>query len=205
MASVGAQKSTDPRRANAGVILTDREIQIALSRKQIIIDPLPQLDVAYSSTSVDLTLDPILTFFDTGKDFVKKVIDPTHPDYDIDEALQEITREEKIDPKRGHDLEPKQLLLGWTAEYINLPYDSRLAARVEGKSSLARLGLGVHITAPTIHAGFEGQIRLELINHGRVPITIKPGMRICQLIFEQTLGTPQRGYQGQFSGQTSKG
>jgi dCTP deaminase len=87
---------------------------------------------------------------------------------------------------------------------VNLPYDSRLAARVEGKSSLARLGLGVHITAPTIHAGFEGQIRLELINHGRLPITVKPGMRICQLIFEQTLGTPQRGYHGQFSGQTSK-
>ena len=204
MARVGAEKPIDRRRANAGVILTDREIQIALSRKQIIIDPLPKQDVAYSSTSVDLTLDPILTLFDTGKDFVKKVIDPTHPDYDIDEALKEITKEEKIDPKKGYDLEPKQLLLGWTAEYVNLPYDSRLAARVEGKSSLARLGLGVHVTAPTIHAGFEGQIRLELINHGRIPITVKPGMRICQLIFEQTLGTPQRGYQGQFSGQTSK-
>jgi dCTP deaminase len=186
------------------VILTDREIQIALSRKQIIIDPQPQQDVAYSSTSVDLTLDPILTVFETGKDFVKKVIDPTHPDYDIDEALKEITKELPIDPKKGFDLEPKTLMLGWTAEYINLPYDSRLAARVEGKSSLARLGLGVHVTAPTIHAGFDGQIRLELVNHGKIPITLKPGMRICQLIFEQTLGTPQRGYQGQFSGQTSK-
>jgi dCTP deaminase len=78
------------------------------------------------------------------------------------------------------------------------------AARVEGKSSLARLGLGVHITAPTIHAGFDGQIRLELVNHGHFPITIKSGMRVCQLIFEQTLGTPERGYKGQFSGQTSK-
>jgi dCTP deaminase len=67
------------------VILTDREIQIALQRKQIIIDPLPQVDVAYSSTSVDLTLDPILTLFDVGKKFVKKVIDPTDEDYDIDE------------------------------------------------------------------------------------------------------------------------
>jgi dCTP deaminase len=89
-------------------------------------------------------------------------------------------------------------------EYVNLPMDSRLAARVEGKSSLARIGVGVHITAPTIHAGFEGQIRLEIMNHGHLPVTIKPGMRICQLIFEQTLGTPERGYKGKFSGQKSK-
>lgn len=185
------------------MILTDREIQIALQRKQIIIDPLPQVDVAYSSTSVDLTLDPILTLFNIGKKFVKKVIDPTDEDYDINEALKELTKEVTIDAAKGFDIGPRELLLGWTAEYVKLPYDSRLAARVEGKSSLARLGLGVHVTAPTIHAGFEGQIRLELLNHGPVPITMKPGMRICQLIFEATLGTPQRGYQGQFSGQSS--
>jgi dCTP deaminase len=185
------------------VILTDREIQIALSRNQISIDPGPQPE-AYSSTSVDLTLDPVLTVFETGKAFVKKVIDPTHPDYNIDQAFEEITKSQNIDPQKGFDIEPKQLVLGWTSEYVVLPYDARLAARVEGKSSLARLGLGVHVTAPTIHAGFDGQIRLELMNHGPLPITLKPGMRVCQLIFEQTLGTPQRGYQGQFSGQTSK-
>jgi dCTP deaminase len=185
------------------VILTDREIQIALSRKQITIDPLPQ-ERAYSSTSVDLTLDPILTLFDTGSGFVKKVIDPTHADYSIDSVLEELTTTETIDAKKGFDLPVKQLILGWTAEYVNLPYDSRLAARVEGKSSLARLGLGVHVTAPTIHAGFDGQIRLEIVNHGPLPITLKPGMRICQLIFEQTLGTAERGYKGQFSGQGPK-
>jgi dCTP deaminase len=168
------------------VILTDREIQIALSRKQITIDPPPQA-VAYSSTSVDLTLDGVLTLFKTGAAFVKRVIDPTHPDYDIDKALEEVTDTHTIDPNSGYDLPVKHLILGWTAEYVNLPIDSRLAARVEGKSSLARLGVGVHITAPTIHAGFDGQIRLEIVNHGHLPITLKPGMRICQLIFEQTL------------------
>ncbi|WP_454626542.1 dCTP deaminase [Bradyrhizobium cenepequi] len=186
------------------MILTDREIQIALQRNQIIIDPLPQVDTAYSSTSVDLTLDPLLTLFEVGNTFVKKVIDPTHKDYDIDHALKELTKEVPIDVAKGYDIPPKELVLGWTAEYVKLPYDSRLAARVEGKSSLARLGLGVHVTAPTIHAGFDGQIRLEIVNHGPLPITVKPGMRICQLIFEATLGTPQRGYQGQFSGQGSK-
>ena len=77
----------------------------------------------------------------------------------------------------------------------------RLAARVEGKSSLARLGLAVHVTAPTIHAGFDGHTQLEIINHGGVPIRLRTGMRIYQLIFEQTLGTPVKGYSGRFSGQ----
>ena len=66
-----------------------------------------------------------------------------------------------IDPKDGFDLEPKQFVLGYTRQKIYLPNASRIAARVEGKSSLARLGVGVHVTAPTIHAGFgfnpEGQ------------------------------------------------
>jgi dCTP deaminase len=185
------------------VILTDREIQIALTRGQIIIDPSPQTE-AYSSTSVDLTLDPILSFFDTGADSIKKIIDPTHPKFDVDEVLDELTNQVTINPSNGYDLPVHHLVLGWTAEYVNLPIDSRLAARIEGKSSLARIGVGVHITAPTIHAGFDGQIRLEIVNHGHLPVTLKPGMRICQLIFEQTLGTPERGYKGKFSGQKSK-
>ncbi|HEY0439702.1 MAG TPA: dCTP deaminase, partial [Xanthobacteraceae bacterium] len=88
-----------------------------------------------------------------------------------------------------------KLVLAWTRERVELPVHSRLAARVEGKSSLARVGLGVHITAPTIHSGFAYRIRLEIVNHGRVPIRLRTGMKICQLIFELTLGTPQKGFQ----------
>ena len=181
------------------MILTDREIQIGLNLKQIIIDPLPG-QRAYSSTSVDLTLDPVLSCFSVGSSGIKKVIDPTVPDYDIDDVLAELTLNQTIGDA-GYELPVRQLVLGWTSEYVKLPSDARIAARVEGKSSLARLGLGVHITAPTIHAGFDGQIRLEIVNHGPLPILLKPGMRICQLIFEQTLGTPERGYSGQFAGQ----
>jgi dCTP deaminase len=72
---------------------------------------------------------------------------------------------------------------------------------VEGKSSLARLGLAIHVTAPTIHGGFSGNIQLEVINYGPLPIKLRPGMKICQLIFEQTLGVPEKLYQGQFKGQ----
>jgi len=84
-----------------------------------------------------------------------------------------------------------------------------MAARVEGKSSLARLGVGVHVTAPTIHAGFgckaddeqyEGsELQLEIWNVGKLPIVLDPGIPICQLIFEIVDGTPERGYEGQFA------
>jgi dCTP deaminase len=72
--------------------------------------------------------------------------------------------------------------------------------RIEG--ALARLGIGVHITAPTIHAGFKGPIVLEVFNHSTLRVKLTAGMRICQLIFEQTLGTPAKGYSGQFFQQT---
>jgi dCTP deaminase len=183
------------------VILTDREIQIAIERKLIQINPPPD-ELAYSSTSVDLKLDPNITRFKKNLPFLPRVIDVTHRDYDYDTALEELSTTTPIGDG-GFELPHKELILGWTAEYINIPTDARLAARVEGKSSLARLGIGVHLTAPTIHAGFKGQIRLEIVNHGPVPILLKAGMRICQLVFELTLGTPQGGYKGQFLDQTS--
>ena len=57
------------------------------------------------------------------------------------------------------------------------------------------------MTAPTIHAGFDGQLRLEMYNLGSLRVKLHAGMRVCQLIFEQTLGTPEKGYAGQFAGQ----
>jgi dCTP deaminase len=102
----------------------------------------------------------------------------------------------------GYVMEPGHFVLGWTEENIELPTQARLAARVEGKSSLARLGIGIHITAPTIHAGFKGPIQLEICNHGKLRVKLLPGMPVCQLIFEQTLGTPHKGYTGQFLGQS---
>jgi len=127
-------------------------------------------------------------------------IDPSHPGFKAEEAIRVLTKAENIDPTNGYPLEPGILILGWTKEFLDLK-DSRLAARVEGKSSLARFGLSIHLTAPTIHAGFPGRIRLEIVNHGHHPIILRPDMRICQLIFEQTFGTPGKDYEGQFVGQ----
>ncbi len=178
------------------MILTDREIQISLAHGQIRIEPSPEV-IAYSSTSVDLRLDKHLSVFKEdlteGRGVEPPIIDPSHKDFVAERALARITDPVDI-PEDGYPLVPKKLVLGWTIEKVELPEHSRIAARVEGKSSLARVGLGIHITAPTIHSGFRYPIRLELINHGHTPIRLRYGMRICQLIFEVTFGTPQKGF-----------
>jgi dCTP deaminase len=93
------------------------------------------------------------------------------------------------------------LFFAWTVEKLKILNTSRLAARVEGKSSLARLGVTIHATAPIIHCGFEGAIQLEMCNLGPNEIVLDPGMYICQLVFEYTVGTPEKGYSGIFQNQ----
>lgn len=185
------------------MILTDREIKIALQRGLIAIDPTPNENTAFSSTAVDLTLDKAIRVFNDGATGVEQIVDPHQKGFNSDATIRALTHGDTI-PNNGYLLKPRILTLAWTVERVALDIGTRIAARVEGKSSLARLGLGVHVTAPTIHAGFAGQIQLEMVNHGSVPIRLRRGMRICQLIFEATMGTPERGYQGQFLGQTAK-
>ena len=184
------------------MILTDREIKIYLDRGLITINPRPDPAVAYNSTAVDLTLDPVITEFTPPPEGIETTIDPSRAVFKDEEVLKGITRLITI-PSEGYILSTRKFILGWTGEYIDLQITTRIAARVEGRSSLSRLGLAVHMTAPTIHAGFEGQIRLEIINHGFFPIRLRSQMRICQLVFEQTFGTPEKGSNNQFSGQTS--
>lgn len=184
------------------MILTDREIQIALENGALIVDPTPDQS-HYSSTSLDLTLDPIITKFRRPKTGVGVCVDPSLAGFDHEAVLADLGEETRIDPTTGYEFSPGEMLLAWTTEYVRLPTTSRVAARVEGKSSLARLGVGIHLTAPTIHAGFDGQIRLEMVNHNVLPVRLRVGMKICQLIFEQTVGTPVKGYLGRFSGQAA--
>lgn len=185
------------------MILTDREIRLSIQEGLIVIDPPPQPS-AYSSSSLDLTLDGSLREFNDLENGLDLVIDPAAPGYKFSSAIGRLSSLKAVDSKEGYRLPKGQLVLGWTKERVHLQSRARVAARVEGKSSLARLGLAVHVTAPTIHAGFEGQIQLEIINHGGLPIRLRPGMSICQLIFEQTLGFPEVGYGGQFRGQLSR-
>ncbi|MBI3987640.1 MAG: dCTP deaminase [Lentisphaerae bacterium] len=182
------------------MILTDREIQVFIEHEKIIIDPLPGIE-KYSSTSVDLTLDKKIKFWDlNGAKGVETIFCPGSKDYKYSEVEKAYCKDSEIKPA-GYVLEPRAFILAWTSETDALPVHARIAARIEGKSSLARLGLAVHITAPTIHAGFQGQIQLEMCNHGPIRIKLVRGMPVCQLIFEQTLGTPSQGYTGMFQNQ----
>lgn len=185
------------------MVLTDREIQAAIQHKHILVDPEPS-ELAYSSTSLDLTLSKALSAWKgrpvAGVEPI--IVCPADDGYKYTDFFREYSEPREIG-SNGYVVEPRTFVLGWTAETVNVPVQSRIAARVEGKSSLARLGIGIHVTAPTIHAGFNGTIQLEICNHGPLRVKLIPGMRICQLIFEQTLGTPEKGYTGQFYGQTT--
>lgn len=113
-----------------------------------------------------------------------KIINPSAADYSYDRVVAEYA--ETLDSK-GFVVEPKTFLLAWTHERIELPVQSRVAARVEGESALARLGIGVRGTPPTIHSEFTGQIQLAVFNHSPLRIRLVPGLRICQLIFERNV------------------
>jgi dCTP deaminase len=94
-------------------------------------------------------------------------------------------------------------MLAITRERVHLKIDSRVAARVEGRSSLARLGLMLHITAPTVHAGWNGHITLEMVNLGPFHLKLVPEKtRICQLIIERLESDPGMDIAADFQGQT---
>lgn len=190
------------------MILSDREIKAALARGALKITPEPPTE-AWSSTAVDLRLAKELVFWKRpGGDGVEAVVCPARHDYNFDAVRCTYSDQINI-PDDGYVFKAQTFLLGWTQEKIQLPHRSRLAARVEGKSSLARLGIGVHVTAPTIHAGFGykkdddgypgSPLQLEMWNVGPLDVKLVAGMPICQLIFETVDGTPEKGYEGKFS------
>jgi dCTP deaminase len=188
------------------MILCDRETRAAIERGDIGITPFPDDPMRWSPTSVDLTLDaeirPWEEITSTGED---ATVDPASPNFNINALIASHT--DPQDCSNGYVLAPGRLVLGWTVERLQLPHRARIGARVEGKSSLARIGLGVHVTAPTIHPGFGvdrtrpsyrgSAIRLEIWNPSPLHIRLRSGMSICQILFEICYGTPEQGYSGQ--------
>ncbi len=114
--------------------------------------------------------------------------------YDWSRFLDTFGEERVVAPSGFFEIPVQQLVIGRTYESVSLP--RHLGARVEGKSSIARIGLFVHISAPTIHPGFDNRIALEFYNVGPLPIRVRPGDPICQLILERVEGEGL--YQGQF-------
>jgi dCTP deaminase len=189
------------------MILSDREVRAAIQRGIISVSNCPPAsDKRWASTTLDLTLDAeIRPWTPQGGAGAEVVIDPSSPEFNTNQLIDDYT-----DPVscvgEGYVIQPKTLVLGWTVEKIKLPNASRIGARVDGKSSLARIGIGIHITAPIIHPGFGEKsgdpsypgspIRLEIWNIGPLKVRLKKGMPICQIIFEEVHGTPEKDYAG---------
>lgn len=181
-------------------VLGNRALLDALDRGRIRILPRPEpppgeRDSPYDTISVDLRLGAEIFVPPAGLNLTFDVRSAG-----LVETLRRVYERREIGDG-GWTLAPNEFILASTIERIELPLgEGCLAARVEGRSSLARTGLLVHFTAPTIHPGFRGTIALEMINLGKIPLTLRPGLRICQLIVETVEGDPLRA-DSQFQGQ----
>jgi dCTP deaminase len=151
------------------MLMSDRDIRASIEAGQIGLDPL-EMGLLQPS-SIDVRLDRFFRLFDNHK---YAFIDPA-------EQQDELTRLIEVDPAEPFILHPGEFVLGSTYEFVTLP--DHVAARLEGKSSLGRLGLLTHSTAGFVDPGFKGHVTLELSNVATLPIKLWPGMKIGQLCF----------------------
>ena len=149
------------------MLLSDRDIRSEIQSGRVAVEPFDEAMIQPSS--VDVRLDKYFRVFENHK---YSVIDPS-----IEQA--ELTREVVAEDDEAFILHPGEFVLASTYEVITLPDD--IAGRLEGKSSLGRLGLLTHSTAGFIDPGFSGHITLELSNVANLPVKLFPGMKIGQL------------------------
>lgn len=157
------------------MVLSDRDIKKALKEKRIVIKPLPDFDTQLGSCSIDLRLGNTFRVFDHSK---HPYIDPAKKDYS-----NEITKVIKVENEGSFIMQPGDFVLAVALETVKIPAD--LVGRLEGRSSLGRLGLVVHSTAPLFDPGWDGKPVLELGNLGRMAIKLTVGMRVCAMSFEE--------------------
>lgn len=181
------------------MILSDRTIKEEIAAGRIVVEP---YDVrAVQPSSVDLRLDRYFRVFRNH----------TLSHIDVKQNLEELTELVEADDEDPFILHPGEFVLGSTAERVAIPAD--LVGRIEGKSSLGRLGLLIHTTAGFVDAGWDGQLTLEFSNVASLPITLYPGMKIGQISFirmttdaDNPYGTGELGskYQGQHGPRPSR-
>jgi dCTP deaminase len=187
------------------VILSDAAIRQCLQTGKLIIDPMPPQE-HFNTTAVDLRLGNVFKVWDNAK-INQRGIDMRIV-YD-DVRIPNLAPFAMVPPLEADGsflLGPQRFVIAQTLEKVGFPLASRLSGRVEGRSSLARLGVVVHLTAPTIHADFGGEngapITLEIINLGPFKVAVKPGVsRICQLIVERVEGEAGDAPKSQFRDQ----
>lgn len=167
------------------MVLSDRDIEREIKAGNIKVEP-PAQRIDISSSALDVHLGNQISKVKEAHPAIGRVIDISHPD--IHTIFGELLITEAI-PQDGYDLQPGEFILSNIREKITLC--SKISARIEGTSTLARFGLTVHSTAPTVHATYSGYLKLELCNHGKLHIKLRADMRIAQLIFEY-LKTPSK-------------
>lgn len=172
------------------MILSDRDIRAEIEAGRIVIDPFDADCVQPSS--VDLHVDSQFRVFANSR----------YPYIDVAKEMPDLTELVEVQGKEPFILHPGEFVLGSTAERVAIPND--LVARLEGKSSLGRLGLLIHSTAGYVDPGWDGYLTLELSNVANLPITLYAGMRIGQISFfkltspaEVPYGAAGNKYQGQ--------
>jgi dCTP deaminase len=173
------------------VVLSDRSIRERLEEGGILIEPFDEK--AVQPSSVDLRVD---RYFRVFRNDTTPYIDPKEPQEDLTELVE-------VDDEGAFILHPGEFVLGSTLERVALGHD--LVARLEGKSSLGRLGLLIHSTAGFVDAGWDGHLTLELSNVANLPIAIYPGMKIGQISFLQMTSEAETPYGSESTGSKYKG
>jgi dCTP deaminase len=159
--------------------LSDRDIKKNLASGKIAITPTPD-ESKIKGISVDLRLDNKFRVFN---DHTAPYIDLSGPRDEVQKIMDTVMGDEiEIAEGDAFFLHPGELALAATFEAVSIPDD--LVGWLDGRSSLARLGLMVHVTAHRIDPGWEGQIVLEIFNSGKLPLALRPGMDICAINFE---------------------
>lgn len=164
------------------MILSDRDIRAALASGRVKVDSREPLHI--HASSIDLRLGNVFKLYEHSK---FAILDPKNP-----ETFSGNMRTITIAEGEPFIVQPGEFVLGVTQETLTVPDD--LVARVEGRSSLGRLGIIIHSTAGFVDPGFSGTITLEISNLNRLPVSLYPGMRVCQIAFEQMTGPAEMPY-----------
>lgn len=175
------------------MLLSGGEISEAVKSGHLVIEPFSQENL--QPVSIDLRLYHQLNV--AGREPVRGMsLDPET--LNIQDHINRYTDLVDLSGGRAWRFEPGRFVIGQTLEWVEMPLD--LAGRVEGRSRLARLGVGVHITAPKVDPGFRNRITLEMYNLGPWAMELSGGMTICTLMVEQLRRPADSGYDGIFQG-----
>jgi dCTP deaminase len=173
------------------VVLSDRTIRAEIDSGRIVIEPFdPKL---IQPSSIDVRVDRRFRVFHNAR----------YPYIDVRQPMDDLTEAVTVEGDRPFILHPGEFVLGQTLERVTLPND--LVARLEGKSSLGRLGLLIHSTAGFVDSGFSGNLTLELSNVANLPITIYHGMPIGQISFMRMDSPVERPYGSDATGSKYQG